>query len=479
VNTGITIVQGLLLIPLYLHYIGVEMYGMWLASGGMLGMLGMINFGVSSMVIQRVASAYGEKNHAMAGTYFINGVAVYLGICLLYAMGGWGASFWLDEILKVSGADAELLRQCFQLAVVAAVFGIFNECLRSFGQALLRPVIPMMSMAVGRMLGIGVTVWMLFYDFGLWAIPSGILVAESVIFGMNLLYVLVLFRKLSARIGLDKKIIKEYIKTSPALLMARMGNTLSQESEPLLITMFIGPGVTTAYMVTRRAADMVFNILSVIVGSSMSSFAHLAGTGDDERINGITKNLLVLSFSIGAIGFAIYVGANHAFVSLWVGESFALDRNIILFIAIGFFARTFRGLLGQMLYAVGDFVGVSIVIFMEGVVRVAVSVSLLSTLGVIGVPLAFSLSCLITVVVLGTRLGRRLSMEIYFPGIGRFLFSAGVLFTSGMVLTRMEFGVDSWAYFSLYLVLLTVGALLMFTLINWARCHDTYKKMFA
>ncbi|RMG91502.1 MAG: hypothetical protein D6706_18160, partial [Chloroflexi bacterium] len=277
-NTGIAVVQGLLLIPLYLHYIGAHMYGLWLASGGMLGMLGMVNFGISSMLIQRIANAYGKQDLARAGAYFINGMSVYIGICLLLGLIGWVISLWLPQILHVKDADAGLLEACFQLAVAAMAIGIFNECLRSIGQALLRPVVPIAGMIVGRILGVGVTIWLLVDGFGLWAIPTGTLVAEGLIFVVNLLNAISLVSALGSKIKLEWAIIREYLRTSPALFMATVGNTVSQQSEPVLITMLTSPEMTTVYMVTRRAADIVFQSLSVIYGSVLSSLSHLVGT---------------------------------------------------------------------------------------------------------------------------------------------------------------------------------------------------------
>lgn len=479
VNTAILIVHGLLLVPLYLYFLGANMYGLWLASGGMLGMMGLMNFGISSLLIQRVSRAYGQKNFTQAGAYFINGMVIYFAICLLYVAIGVVVSFWLPAILNVTGEDADLLQQCFQLAVVATTIGIFNECLRSFSQALLRPVAPMIAMAVGRILGIAVTVGMLFYDFGLWAVPMGILIAEGIIFILNLFHTVPLFYKLAVRVTFDRNIIKAYLQTSPALLMARMGNTLSQESEPLLITMFLGPEVTAAYMITRRAADMVFQMMSVIVGSTMGPFAHLAANSDYENISKIAKNLLFFSVSMGAVSFATYVGANHAFVPLWVGDAMATDQNIILFIGLGFFARTIRGFLGQMLYGLGDFFYTSIIILMEGVVRIVLAVGTLNVIGVMGVPLAFTLSCLIAVVVLGGRLRRKLKACFSISVTIRFLLSGAILFGTNVNLKQMDIVIDSWGALSLYIVMLLISTLAMYMLMNWTTCRDTCKDIVA
>ena len=477
VNTGIVIVQGLLLIPLYLYYIGAHTYGLWLASGGILGMLSLMNFGISSLVIQRISHAYAQENFDQTGLYFINAAVIYLGICLLFGAAGWLASYWIPAILNITGNDAELLHMCFQMAVLAMIIGIFNEYLRSFSGALLRPVIPAVSMAIGRVSGIAVTIWMLVNDFGLWSIPVGLVISEGVILSVNLMYALALYQKLEVNMRLDREIIKDYLLTSPALLMARVGNTVSKESQPLLITILINPEMTTAYMVTRRAADVVFQLLNVIVGSIMGSFSHLAGSGDSDRIINVAKKLLILSFSLSAIGFATYVGVNHAFVSLWVGESFVLDQGIILFIALGFFARTVRGLLGQLLYGLRNFIYPSKVVFLEAFFGVGLAIALLRVIGVIGVPIAFALSCVVAVVILGLRLRTELGVSICYSAISRFLISGIVLFGGGVSMGQIE--IDSWFGFVLNLILVMAGAMVIFILMNLSRCREIYRSIAA
>lgn len=471
VNTGIVIVQGLLLMPMYLYFIGAHTYGLWLASGGILGMLGLMNFGISSLLIQRVARAYGQKNLAQVGSYFINGAVVYIGICLLFVTTGWVVSIWLPVILKVEGDNAELLQQCFQLAVVAVTIGIFNECLRSFSQALLRPVVGMVGMAVGRIIGIGVTVWMLFYDFGLWAIPAGMLIAEGVIFILSLFYALVLFRKLAVNMSLDRDILKDYLRTSPVLFMARMGNTLSQQSEPLLIAVFISPEVTTAYMITRRAADMVFQIVGVFYGSTYSSFSHLKGEGDSEKIRSTACRLLFIVFLFSLIGCAAYVGANHAFVSLWAGESFVLNQGILFAIGIGFFSRALHGMVWQILYGLGDFAYTSVVILVEGTAKIFMTTILLTSLGVAAVPYALILSCSLSLAILGFRLKKLLSLKISLILMVKSLLSIVCIFGISLVIMKMAPIYDSWSIFILYISALVSVLLLTFILINWRMLH--------
>jgi len=450
-NTGIVIVQGILLVPLYLHYIGAHTYGLWLASGGMLGMMMLMNFGISSMLIQRVSHAYGAKKPTLAGAYFLNGMVVYLVICLLFSLVGWGLSEWVGVILSVTGDQEALLRHCFQLAVMGMALGILNECLRSFSQALLRPVTPMVGMAVGRIVGIAVTVYMLFNNFALWAIPMGMLVSESVVFSVNLFYAIYLFRNLHGKADLDMKILKDYIRTSPALLAGRSGHVLSQESEPLFITMFLGPEVTTAYMISRKAADIVFNLLSQIVGSSMGTFAHLAGEADVARVSNIAYKLIGVITLLGLIGYSTYILMNNYFVSLWVGSEFLLEPAVVAFIGLGFFMRIIRSIFLQLLNGLGEFVMTSMLILLEAVVRVLLVISLFSVIGVAALPIALFISSFLTLVFFVKKIMARLLLNVEFTVVVHLVASIAVLFSLSLVASQFNYILHSWGYFVLFL----------------------------
>jgi len=469
--TGITIVQGLLLIPLYLHYIGAHTYGLWLASGGILGMLGLMNFGIGSMLIQRIASFYGKRDFTQAGAYFINGMVVYLGICLLLGIAGWVVSLWLPEILTAIGDDSALLRQCFQLAVVAMVLAVFNECLRSFSQALLRPVIPMLGMVVGRIVGIGVTVWMLFDDFGLWAIPVGILAAEGLIFIVNLFHVISLLRWLDISYILDSNIIKEYVRTAPALLGAKVGQGVAQESEPLLITILLTPEITTAYMIVRRAADIVFNLLSQIVGSVLGSFGHLVGSASMKKVSMVTYALIALIALLGMIGFSIYIVMNESFIRLWVGDEYFLSKAVIILLGVAFFLRSVRSIIWQLLNGMGDFIYTSMCILFEGVVRIILLVFFMPFIGVVAVPLALLTASVISLYVLAKRMNREICFVYNVRTVSLYLMSLLASFMVSIFLGTVLNPI-SWLGFVGILLIVSILFLLFSTVLNWKLCKQ-------
>lgn len=477
-NTGISVLHGLLLIPLYLYYLGASLYGFWLASGGMLGMLALANFGVSSMLIQRVAQAYGKNDNQQAAAYFINGTVVYLGICVLYLFLGGAASFFLPAILHVQGEQAVLLQDCFRLALVGMALGIFNESVRCLAQALLRPVFTLVSLVSCRLAGIVITVVLLISGYGLWALPIGTLAAECAIFLLNAFDAMRLLRMLQARISIQWTLIREYLRTSPALFMARLGSTFAHESEPLLITVFLGSEITTAYMVTRKIADMFFQILNQLVGGSMGTFAHLASEGQSEKTNRIASLLVGVIFIFGLMGSALYVLFNADFVSLWVGKEFILDPWVTVLIGIGFFLLILRSIIAQLLLGLGDFIYTSLVVFCEGVGRITCAVALIYSGGVWGAPAALVLASMFSVAFLFVRSRKLLSIAPQGGAIVTWIVTVAA--SIGICFLAYQPGVysDSWVSFAISVILFTFVFLAVFAVIHWKSLFGFYRQRF-
>ena len=45
----VDIIQGLALVPLYISFLGERLYGFWLASGGIIAILGFLDLGISNI----------------------------------------------------------------------------------------------------------------------------------------------------------------------------------------------------------------------------------------------------------------------------------------------------------------------------------------------------------------------------------------------------------------------------------------------
>ena len=82
---GLSIVQGVVLVPLYLRYIGKDMYGAWLATASTVALLGIADLGITGIISQRSGSYCGGQDFKSLGTFiitlllFICGVVITIG----------------------------------------------------------------------------------------------------------------------------------------------------------------------------------------------------------------------------------------------------------------------------------------------------------------------------------------------------------------------------------------------------------------
>lgn len=412
IHQAIAIVQGLLLIPLYIKFIGEGLYGYWLASGGILVWLNFIDLGLSRLIVQKVAHYYGKKSFEVSSDYFISGFVLYLGFALIIMLVGYGLSYPLPNIIDVNSSNIELIRNCFQLAVVGISLKVLNDCLRGFGTALLRPAVPMFNMVFWKIAGLLTVILLLFNGYGLWSIPIGHLVTQGGIFIINLIYSNYLFRQMTNKFNVKVGYLKEYLKIMPSFMGGRLGLSLVRRIEPTLITMVLYPEIATAYVITMRAADIISQLLDQIRGATFTGFAHLIGENNYERAGEIARTLLQFLFYGGFIAFGIYFAVNESFIKLWVDEKHFIGGLITILIGLGVFLRTLQLLIYELMIGLGDIKTSSYYIFFEALFRLILMYALLNISGVIGVPIGMIVSCGLMSFILFRRLNANLNLKI-------------------------------------------------------------------
>ena len=78
INAIIVIINGVVMVPVYFHYMSVSTYGAWLATGNMVAMLGLLESGFSSVITQKMAAAIGsgdkERYGKLAGANIVTAI---------------------------------------------------------------------------------------------------------------------------------------------------------------------------------------------------------------------------------------------------------------------------------------------------------------------------------------------------------------------------------------------------------------------
>ena len=380
-NQAILVIQGLVFMPLYLHFIGDRVYGLWLATGGILAWLGFMDMGIGNLIVQRVSKAYGKRDFEAAANYFINGFVVVAILTVLFCIAIFVLSFPIPVWLKANGSEVPLLRTCFQIGGLAAAAELLNNSLRSFAQALHRPFFPMAVMILCRIAGLAAIAVMLFRGYRLWALPIGLLINALPALLMNTYYGFHLIRALGSDWKLNQNMIRDFCKLGPITLAGKIGISLAANIEPTIIALISKPELVTAYVITKRAADMIVLFIHIINSAIFPSFVHLYAEGDEEKSRQVSATTLSFCFSASLIGFGTYLAGNRAFVSLWVGAKQFLGNDVTLLIALGSLMVVVNLFFVRFLFGMGDIVYSSVAALAEAFCRVTLMAVLLYCFG--------------------------------------------------------------------------------------------------
>lgn len=402
------IVQGLLLVPLYLHYLGAGSYGAWLASGEVLGWLAVLDLGIAGISSQRMAAAHGRGDHREVADYFGTGVlmqaALAAGIILLSV----AAAPFVPGWVRLTGPAAEELSACFVVAGVATGLGLLANVVGVLALSTQRMLfVNAVSVAAG-VAGLLATVGLLLAGYGLWALALGLLVRSgSLLLAVSAHALYLLRHDLRLRARLHGPTAREYMGLSGVAVLTMLGNTAANRSDAVLIALFFGPETVTLYVLTRRAAEMLSMFLSRIGGAVYPGFAHLVGSGSHERAGVVAGQVARLYFWTAIPAMALYMALNRSFVSLWVGPGQFAGQSLTVLVGLNVLVVGWASLVLLVNGAAGNITRSGVAVFAEAAARVAAALVLLSVAGLRGLPAAGVVTAAVSAhVALGWLFGR-------------------------------------------------------------------------
>jgi O-antigen/teichoic acid export membrane protein len=123
VTKGVAFLLTLITVPMTLHYLGPERYGIWVTVLSILAWLSMVDLGVANGLTPALSAAYGKNRNDLAQEYVATafwGLILIAGISGLILVLFWG---WLDWgwIFNIKAADLKQ-QVSFAMAIAAAIF---------------------------------------------------------------------------------------------------------------------------------------------------------------------------------------------------------------------------------------------------------------------------------------------------------------------------------------------------------------------
>lgn len=391
VYQAVVAVQGFLLIPLYLHYMGAAYYGYWLSTGGALFALTFVNLGLAPAVNREIATHHAGGNNALASENFAVGAFLHVAMGALLMLLALGAASVLPGLLHFPPSLTAPLTKALLLAAGAFALAIFNDFARGAAAAALRPAPVTISLIVAQLLGIAVNIWLLLHGWGAVSIAAGMLATQAAAFIGNSAFILSHRSIFLQRLPCTETLYG-ILRIAPSMMGARFGLRLTQQIEPTLLSFFAGPEFVTLYMVNRKLCDLLDTATNVVWGALMMPLAHFLGTAAAPAFNRAVRGAIFTIVSLIAVMMTGYVLVDQSFVALWLSGKSAAPLTLILLIGLARVAESAMNCIAEMHTVMGDARATARGILLFVVARLVLAVGLLWLIGVNGLPIAVAIA---------------------------------------------------------------------------------------
>jgi O-antigen/teichoic acid export membrane protein len=334
----ITVTATLISVPLTLHYLGPERYGMWITMSSFLTMLSFADFGVGNGLLNAVAAAYGrddrqEIRRYVSSAFFV--LSIIAAVTLLLFSAGYRYISWF----KIFNVQSDLARREAgpALAVVVA-------CI-----ALGVPATIVQRVQTGMQLGFMANLWQCFASaLGL----IGLVIAIHFEAGLNWLVLALAGAPLAASIlntfiffgrlqpelapspvAVSHDAITRIVSTGLLFLGLQIAGSIILGSDSIFVAQALGAEAVTQYSVPERMFAFITMLSTMALMPLWPAYGEARARGDHAWVKLTMMRSLFMGTGFAAMIASILLFAGPFIIRLWVGNSVAPSFLLLLGLA--------------------------------------------------------------------------------------------------------------------------------------------------
>jgi O-antigen/teichoic acid export membrane protein len=382
-SKALTIVISFVSVPLTVHYLGAERYGVWLTISSLLTWMALSDFGIAGNALVNVLSEAHGRNDRESARQFVSSafwtltvIALGIGLILLLTFNSipWRALLRVSMVMS----DQELRMACaltLSFFVVSIPLSLLNSVYTAYQEGY-----------VANTWGIA---------SNLFALASLIAVARSqgglpqlilALSGTRVAIGVANFYSMSFRryywltpapSAVRWTHIKRLLKLGVKYMVTQLGSLGLYQSQPMLITQVLGPASVVTFVVAQKILTRPVDLAYMATAPFVSAFGEAKARGDWHWIRTAFRNSTLACAGLGILVTIALMLAAVPLIRIWAGPTAVPGPVLILWLGVYTLSAVVLMPGGQMMSG------------LERVNALAVSVTL-SAIGVIGLGIPFA-----------------------------------------------------------------------------------------
>lgn len=385
---AVVVLVGLWLTPFLLGRLGANDYGLWLTATQLLAYLTLLDIGVLALLPRETAYATGRAGCLQHASDLPDVVARTARIVLVQmpfiALAAW-AAWWL---LPARWQPLELPLAVLLVAFVLAYpLRIFQAVLQGLQDLAFVGGMQLAAWTIGTI----VSVALVLAGWRLGALAAGAAATQVIVLGACAWRLAAICPDVIPR-GLPAMswtATMDYMGRALWVSIGQLAQVMLYSTDMLIIAWFFGPVTVVPYACTQKLISVLSNQPQVLTQAAAPALSELRMGASREKLLSVTSSLsLALMLGSGAV-VTLVVAVNRAFVSWWVGPDQFGGLVLTCAFAAAMLARHWATSLVYSLFSFGYERRIALTTLADGAVTLTLSLVLVGSIGVIGVPLGF------------------------------------------------------------------------------------------
>lgn len=412
VNMALHILIGLVYVPLLLHYLTVEEYGLYQLIGSLVAYLSVMDFGLSGTITRYYSQrlALGDKK----GQENVLAIAmvIYLGIGVLVIMAGIVLYQLLDTIYgttlsaeEMVSAKAMMVLLIFNVALTIPS-NVFTSAITSHEQFVFLRVVTIIRSIINPIVVLAV---LQFKAEALSVVQVQVVLNIIVIFS-NIWYAR---HKIRIKIHLhsfDSILVKSMFAFAFFIFLNAIVDQVYWKTGQLILGAVSGTAAVAVFSIAILIVSYYIQFSTGVNGVFLPRLSKLAAISDDmTEMNTLFIKVGRIQYVLLGLIFSGFILFGRAFLSLWVGDALSGAYEMILVIMLPLTIPLIQNLGILILQAKNKHAFRSLVYIVIAIVNVGISIPLAKKYGGLGCAIATG-GCLF--------IGNGIVINFYYQKIG-------------------------------------------------------------
>ncbi len=335
VAKSISVVSAIITVPLTLHYLGAERYGLWMAISSVIALAGFTDFGLGNGLINAVARAHGENDQEMAACsvssafYLLLSIAVGMAFIFFcaYPWIPWAKVFNVRSAGAVADAGPSMVVfvVCFLIGLPLSVVsriqagyqeGYFNSLWQAVGNVL---ALLCLLVAVGCEMTLP---WLV----GLMAgVPLVVTLANGIyLFGWRRPWLRPSYRRVTYADSYCS------LRMGALFFVLQVAAVFTYASDSVIIAQLFGSATVPEYVVPMRLFSFVSMMLSMMLSPLWPAYGESASRGDVAWIRKTLIRSMWLAFWVTGVPSLLLAIFGLPIINLWVGPEVKISSLLLV-----------------------------------------------------------------------------------------------------------------------------------------------------